>query len=112
MLVATIFLPLFIWDGGRHLCKGGEFHSWLSRESMGQEVPFADAGKSFEVNVAEIATLRRIDPIDDARHIRWVVETNDGKSFDLCDLYGNPVQRYFKLFAELRPEVQEIHERP
>ena len=111
LLVSTIFLPLFVWDGGRHLRRGGEFRSWLSPEKLGQEVPFADMGKSFEVEVADIAKLRRIDPIGDTTRIRWVVEMNDGKSFDLCDLYGNPAKRYFKLLAELRPEIQTIHER-
>ena len=111
MLVLTIFLPLIAWDGVRHLRRGGEFRSWLSREKVGQVVPFGDYGRSFEVVVSEISALRRIDPVDDITHIRWVIEINDGKAFDLCDLYGNPVKRYFKLLAELRPDIEVLHEK-
>lgn len=61
--------------------------------------------------VSEIAVLRRIDPIDDITHIRWVIEMNDGKALGLCDLYGNPAKRILKLLSELRPDVELTHEK-
>ncbi|MEM1442203.1 MAG: hypothetical protein AAGF67_07665 [Verrucomicrobiota bacterium] len=106
----SIFLPLMLWEASRHFRKGGEFRSWLSTDHIGQEVPFDDMGKSFEIPLDTISNLREVHPASSDGSIRYYLTTKDGKSFEMCRFYGNPVDRYFSAIQELRPEVEFLEE--
>lgn len=104
ILVVVIALPMTIWDGVRQIRSGDEFRTWISREVIGQTVPFADYGNSFEISVSEISAIRHVTLLGDDG-ARWVIELSDGRQFELCQFYGNNCGQIFKILKTLRPDV-------